>query len=276
MLNLLLQELRVRRGAFAGWAVALTFFSNVYILMYPSLPVEVREIDVRALALLESLGIKTLATFEGWIAGTEFNILPMVAGLFGVFMGIGTLIGEEEEGTLELLATLPLSRLQLLLAKAGALFVAALALFALDGLVVMAVFRALAIDTPVTALDLYRVIVCHWLMAFVFMAASLFLGAYLPTRSTALAAAMMYLLISFFGNNLAGLAPVLDPYQPFFPFWYFERVTAMLTGDVAWGDIGGLLGMGTGFLLLAALAFQRRNLTVGAWPWVRARIKPDV
>jgi ABC-2 type transport system permease protein len=275
MLNLLLQELRVRRGALFGWTLALMFFSNVYILMYPSLPVEVREIDVRALVLLESLGIKTLATFEGWIAGTEFNILPMVTGLFGVFVGIGTLIGEEEEGTLELLAALPLSRLQLLAAKIGALLAAALGMFALDGLVVMAVFRALQIDTPVTALDLFRVVLSHWLMAFVFMAASLFLGAYLPTRSAALATAMMYLLISFFGNNLAGLAPVLDPYQPLFPFWYFERIAGMLTGAVPWRDIASMLLIGGGLLLLAALAFQRRNLTVGAWPWVRARLKAE-
>ena len=46
----------------------------------------------------------------------------------------------------------------------------------------------------------------------------------------------------------------------------------MLTGDVAWREIGILLAIGLGFVLLAVLSFRRRNLTVGAWPWQRPRM----
>jgi hypothetical protein len=135
----------------------------------------------------------------------------------------------------------------------------------------MGVFTMLQIDTPVTSPALFRVILSTWLIAFVFLALSMFLGAYLPNRGAALAGAMGVLLVSFFGENLAGMAPVLDPYRPFFPFSYFKRIVGMLTGDVAWKDILILLSMGIGFLVLAVLIFQRRNLTVRAWPWQRPR-----
>jgi hypothetical protein len=39
------------------------------------------------------------------------------------------------------------------------------------------------------------------------------------------------------------------------------------------GDILLLLGVTVVFFALALVGFQRRNVTVGAWPWQRARIK---
>jgi ABC-2 type transport system permease protein len=271
MISLLWHELRLRRRSIPGWTLALSFFSVIYMIIYTALPSEVREFNPQTLALLKSLGVQTLATFEGFIHGTEFNVLPLIAGLFGVSLGIGALVGEEDDGTLELLAALPISRAQLILAKTAALAIAAFIALIAAGLAAMGVFTMLKIDTSATALSLFRVILSTWLIAFVFLALSLFLGAYLPNRGAALAGAMGVLLVSFFGENLAGMAPVLDPYRPFFPFSYFKRIVEMLTGGIAWKDIWILLSMGIGFLVLAVFSFQRRNLTVGAWPWQRPK-----
>ena len=273
MINLLRHELRMRRGSILGWTIGLSFFSVIYMIVYTALPAEVREINPQAVSILRSFGMKSMASFEGFIVGTEFNVLPLIAGIFGVFMGIGTLVGEEDDGTLELLVALPISRVQLILAKVVALLIAAFIALVMAGLVAMGVFTALQIDTPVTAPDLFWVILSHWLMAFVFLTVSLFLGAYLPNRGTAMSVAAAALLVSFFGERLAGMVPaVLGPYQPYFPFSYFKHIVGMLTGDIAWGDMLTLFLMGLGFLALAVLGFQRRNLTVGAWPWQRPKL----
>lgn len=272
MIDLLRHELRVRRGAFIGWALGLGLFCTVYTILYPNLPAEVRQIDPRALALLESIGIQTFATFEGFILGTLFNFLPLLVGLFGVVVGAGALGGEEDDGTLELLAALPVSRVQLVLVKALALCIGAALLMIFDGLVVAGVFSLLELDTPVTALDMFLTVQSMWVMAFVFLAIGLFLGAYLPNHGMALGVALAALFTSFFGENLAGMAPVLEPLQPFLPHYHYESVIHMLTGDVAWREIGVLLAIGAGFVALAVLSFRRRNLTVGAWPWQRPRM----
>ncbi len=274
MIDLLRHELRVRRADFIGWALGLAFFCILYTIIYPNLPPEVREIDARALALLDSIGIQTFATYEGFILGTMFNFLPLLVGLFGAMVGIGALVGEEDNGTLELLAALPVSRGQLLLVKALALCIGAALVLVFDGLVAAGVFSLLKLDTPVTALDMFLTVQSLWLMAFVFLTLSLFLGAYLPSRGVALGAALAVLFVSFFGDNLAGMAPILEPLQPFLPHFYFEKVIQMLVGDVAWREMAILLAIGVGFLLLAVLSFRRRNLTVGAWPWQRPRLSP--
>ncbi len=155
MIKLLWYELRIRRTSILGWTIGLSFFSVIYMIIYPALPAEVREINPQAIALLKSLGVQSLATFEGFILGTEFNVLPLIVGLFGVSMGISTLTGEEDDGTLELLAALPISRMQIILAKAVALFIAAFIALSVAGLVAMGVFTMLRIDTPVAAPDLF-------------------------------------------------------------------------------------------------------------------------
>ena len=272
MIDLLRHELRVRRGSFIGWALGLAFFCSIYTLIYPNLPAEVREIDPRALALLESIGIQTFATFEGFILGTLFNFLPLLVGLFGVVVGAGALGGEEDDGTLELLAALPVSRVQLVLVKTLALAIGAALVILFDGLVAAGVFSLLGLDTPVTTLDMFLTVQSMGVIAFVFLAIGLFLGAYLPNHGVALGVALAALFTSFFGDNLAGMAPVLEPLQPFLPHYHYESVIHMLTGDVAWREIGILVAIGVGFVLLAVLSFQRRNLTVGAWPWQRPRM----
>lgn len=273
MLKLFWIELKLRKGALIGWTIALCFFGSVYMILYPALPAEMREINPQALALLDSLGMQTFATLEGWLLATMFNVLPLIAGLCGTFIGISSLAAEEDQGTLELLASMPISRLMLILSKAAALSAAILIAVVGVGLFGMLVFTNLKIETTISAVDLLPVYLSHGLIAFVFMSLSLCLGAYLPTKNAATSAALGYLLVSFFGENLAGMAPVLDPYRPFFAFAYFKRVVEMLIGDVAWGDIGVLFGGGVVLLALAAASFQHRNLMVKAWPWERPKIR---
>jgi ABC-2 type transport system permease protein len=273
MLKLFWFELRQCRNALISWTITLCFFSTIYIILYPNLPAEMREIDPQALALLQSIGMQTFGTFEGWILATEFNVLPLIVSLCGLFLGIGVLAADEDQGTLELLASLPISRLTLILIKTCAMAIAILTVVTIAGTIASLVFIGLQIDTTVTGFDLFWVILSHWILGFVFLSLSLFLGAYLPTRNAALGGSMAYLLVSFFGENLAGMAPVLDAYRPFFAFSYYKHVVEMLTGDVAWVDIAILMGAGILFLILALLSFHRRNLTVQAWPWQRSKIK---
>lgn len=272
MRDLVLHELRRRLGTIAGWAIGLGTFCSAYVLLYTALPGEVRELDVRATALLESLGMETLSTFDGFVLSTAFNFLPLLVGALGVVLGIGALAAEESDGTLELLAVLPISRTRLLLGKAIAASLMLLVILVLAGAIVAGVFTALVIDTAVTPLDLFAVVVSHWLIGFVFLTLSLFLGAYLPNREAATSAAAIALLVSFFGDNLAGLAPTLEPLQPFLPHYHFEKIAQMLTGPTAWREIALLAALGLLALTLALLAFSRRNLTVGAWPWRRSRV----
>lgn len=273
MIGLMLHEVRVRRRTMVGWALGLGFFTIMYMSFYPSLPDELLNLDMGSIEIYQSLGVDSMATFQGYMQSTVLNFVPLLVGAFGIVLGVGALAGEEDSGTLELLAALPISRLQLYFAKAAAIvFAAFLALLAVAS-ATAAVFLAMEsqIATPVTALDLFRVLTGHWLVAFIFLALGLFLGSLLPTRGSALAAGSALLVVSFFANNLAGMVTELETVQPLFPFSYFGRFADALTGDVPWDDVLILMAMGAVFLALGAASFRARDLTVAAWPWQRAQ-----
>jgi ABC-2 type transport system permease protein len=275
VISLLRHEVRVRRRTILGWSIGLAFFGVMYMSFYPALPDEMRSLDLESIDIYRSMGVQSMATFDGYMQSTVFNFLPLLVGAFGVVLGAGAIAGEEGAGTLELLAALPISRLQLYVAKAAALIIAAFLVLLAVALILTGVFLAIQseIDTSVAALDVFSVMLSHWLIAFVFLSLSLFLSAYLPSRGSALAASVAVLVVTFFGNNLAGMVTELERIQPLFPFSYFVRVAGMFTGDVPWRDVLILLSMGVVFIVLGMLSFQRRDLTVGAWPWQRPR--PD-
>jgi ABC-2 type transport system permease protein len=266
VLELLKHELRMRRAAVLGWTIGLGFFASMYMGIYTVLPSEVRNLDVMALSLLQSLGMRSFASFEGFYLATALNFLPLLAGLYGVFAGIGALAAEEDEGILELLVTLPVSRTRLIIAKSLAIGAAGLAVMAGAAAIASAAFAALRIETAVTVWGVFRAVLSQWLMAFVFMTLGLWLGTVFPNRSVSLSTGLTLLFASFFGDNLAGLAPALKPVQPFLPHSYFERVVTVLNGKPAWGDMLALFGMGAFFLILAVFQFQRRDIGVAAWP----------
>ena len=79
------------------------------------------------------------------------------------------------------------------------------------------------------------------------------------------------LVVGYFGSNLAASTAALEPFEPLFLFTYLDSTgTAVRNGQNA-GDVLVLFGIGLVSFLLALLFFQRRDLTVGIWPWQRAR-----
>ena len=59
--------------------------------------------------------------------------------------------------------------------------------------------------------------------------------------------------------------------KPLFLFHYFDTTVAVFSDGVQFSDVLVLLAVAVVFFALALVSFQRRNVTVGAWPWQRAR-----
>ncbi len=125
------------------------------------------------------------------------------------------------------------------------------------------------IETNITAIDLLPPVLGAWPITILFMMISFFLGAYLPRRRTATAVATLVLVASFFANNLAPMVEALEPLQKWSPFHYYNSTSAVFTEGINMEHVLILLGASLFFWLLTMLAFHRRNITVGAWPWQR-------
>lgn len=277
MLRLLLQELRFRRNAMIGWGLGLCFFPVTYIGLYPSMADQMASFqEILDLDIYRAMGFFSMASFEGYMAATVTNLVPVILCIYAIINGTGTLAGEEDEGRLELIVALPIPRWQIVTVKAIALGVALFVILAIVsvGAALTLVAIESQIETAVTPMDMFFSLLAAWPLAMAFGMISLFLGTFSPSRRIAAMLATVGVLVSYLGSNIAGMISSLESVQKIFLFTYFDATAEAYENGQQAGDLLVLLAAGLIAFGLAVLFFQRRSITVGAWPWQRGKIPP--
>lgn len=279
MLKLFLHELRIRRMAIIGLGIGLAIFAGYIIVLYPQFAEPMEQFNLEEITLYQVLGdFGDMASFKGFVTAEVFTFLPLLLAIYAMVNATGTLAGEEDEGTLEPLLALPLHRWQVVLAKALALAFALILVLLIVVLAMVLAMNTLGEDVNtggINSADLTLAAFGVWPLLLFFAMLSLFLGAFMPSRRHALITATIILVVSYFGNNLAGLVSWLEDIQFLFAFKYYDP-QFILTDGLAVKNTLILFGISLGFLLLALISFQRRNVTVGAWPWQRGRLPGKV
>lgn len=271
MFRLIWQELKFRRNAIIGWGLGLCFFPIVYIGIYPSVADQMA--GFADLEIYKAMGM-SLGTFADWVASILVALLPVVASVYAIINGTGTLAAEEEDGRLEMIVTLPLPRWQVVTAKAIALTISSIVIYLIVSIVSLFVFQGIEgqIETELVGMDMFTAVLSGWPVVFAVGMIGMFLAAFCASRRAASMIAAVILVVSYFGNTLANSTPALEPFEPFFLFTYLNASgKAVLEGQQA-SDVFVLIAIGLVSFALALFFFQRRNLTVGAWPWQRAQV----
>lgn len=275
MLRYLLTELRLKFGGYFGWSVGLFLAALSFAAMYDQIAgdeairAQFESIDLEAIAIYQAFGVDNqfIASLKNFLATYIDSMFIPLLGAFAIIAGSGTLVGEEDAGTLEMTMTLPLPRWQIVLAKAIVLGLSVFFVCLAVGLGFAVGAQLIGAEEPFE--DLLMAGINLWPISMVFASIAFFLGAYFPNRRPVWILTTILLVASLLIANLAGFVPSLEPIAPFSPFYYFrnglteqilarENLTLLITIDV--------------LILLAILAFQRRNITVGAWPWQRNRL----
>lgn len=277
MFNLLLRELRFRRNAIIGWGIGLCFLPIVYIGIYPEFADQMTGFeDLMDLAIYQAMGI-SMGGFEDFVASTITNLVPVIIAIYAVINGTGTLAGEEDNGRLELIVALPIPRWQIVTVKAIALGIALFLILAIVAAGAALTMASIAdqVETTVTAGDLFMRMLAAWPLVLAFGMISLFLGAFSSSRRAAATIATAVVLISYVGSNLTGMITSLESIQGLFPFYYYDATAKGLIEGQDPINMAILLVISLIAFLLAIFFFQRRNLTVGVWPWQRGKIPAE-
>ncbi|MFZ0546073.1 MAG: ABC transporter permease subunit [Candidatus Promineifilaceae bacterium] len=272
MARLIWQELKFRRNGIIGWSIGLCWFPLIYIGIYPSIAEQMA--GLADLEIYKALGMN-LGTFEDWIASILFLFVPLLLSVYALINATGTLAGEEEDGRLEMMVTLPLERKQIVIAKAIALNIATIIVLLVVSIVSAIVFLSIQsqVETEIKALDLTLTMLTTWPIVFAMSMLSMFLATVCPRRRIAAIIAAAIIIIGYFGTNLASQVNSLKALKPLFIFSYLDSTSnAVLKGQPA-GDVAILLAVGVVCFVLAVYFFMQRDLTVGVWPWQRARAK---
>jgi ABC-2 type transport system permease protein len=275
MFNLFLHELRSRRSAILGWGIGIALFGILIIMIFPDFEGQLEGFNIEEIELYQVMGnFGEFATFKGFVSAEMFTFMPILLGIYAIINGTGTLAGEEDSGTLEPLMSLPLHRWQLVATKALALGIALFLILAIVSIGEVIAFNALPSGTDVSgveAVDLVVATLAIWPLIMVFATASMFLGAFMPSRRLAATVATILLIATYLANNLTEMVSWLETLKPLFPFNYYNG-REILESGLNTGDLLTLLVASLLLFGLTLLSFQRRNVTVGAWPWQRAQI----
>jgi ABC-2 type transport system permease protein len=274
MLRLLQQELRFRRNAIVGWAIGLAFLPAMYISFYPQIASELDNMQaIMDLEIYKAMGM-SFGTFEDWLASTVINIVPILLAIYAVIDGTGTLAGEEDHGRLELIVALPIPRWQIVTVKAIAHAIALFIVLLVVGITTSIVFLSIKsqVETTVAAMDVIWSLLYAWPLVMAFGMISLFLGTFCPRRRTGALIATVIVVVSYFGSNLAEQVAALRSLQPFLLYHYLDATAGLFEAGPQASDVLTLLGVATAAFLLAVFFFQRRDITVGVWPWGRGRL----
>jgi ABC-2 type transport system permease protein len=271
MVNLFLFELRSRWKAMLGWSIGLIAFGSLYVGIFPEMADEMASLN--NLSVYRLMGID-MGTFDAYIGSVVLLFLPILLGVYGIITSTKALAGEEDAGTLELIMAKPISRWQIVIAKALAIGIALLAILIVSGLGDAVVLLAIntVYDTSLAPVQLFSAVLNGWPIVMGFAMISLFLGAFFPNRRIASMTATVLLIASYFGENIGSMVDSMEWMRPISLFTYYDTSAAIFTHAPESSDLTVLFGTIIVFLALALISFQRRNVTVGAWPWVRNRV----
>lgn len=277
MIRLLLQELRFRRNAIIGWAIGLSFVPALYVSLYPSFEGQLAGMqDILDLPIYQAMGMN-FGNFEDWVASTVLTIIPIILAIYAVIDGTGTLAGEEDSGKLELVVTLPIPRWQIVTVKALAHGITLFLILFVVSLVSSGIFLAIKdqisqASLSIEAIDVLWGLLSAWPVVFAIGMLSLFLGTFCSTRRIAAILGTIIVLVSYFASNLAQQIESVENLKYLSLFTYYDSTATAFSDGQQFGDVAVLLIIALIAFALAVFFFQRRNITVGAWPWQRAKI----
>jgi ABC-2 type transport system permease protein len=260
--EVLVEVLRERRRSLLWWVLGLAALIALNVAFYPSVRDDEALSDY-AKDLPESVralfagGELDLTSPAGYLNSQVFALMaPLILLIFAIGAGAGAVAGEEERGTLDLLLAHPVRRRDYVVQRflALAALVAALATV----LLVTVAAGSSLVDLEIGFGRLLAASVSVGLLALLFGAIALAVGAVRPGRARAIAVAAGLAIAAWIFDGLAQAVDALEPWRPLSPY-YHALGQNPLRGGASWVGWAVLAAASAVFVIFAALGLERRD-----------------
>ena len=260
--GLISHTLREHRGMTAGMGLAIFAIAVLIVALYPSLKEQYGELDLPA-AYEGFLGEASMATPEGFLAAEYFSWVPLLLITMAVIAGTGIVAGAEGAGTLEVYLAQPLRRRDYLLRRlAGqALALGICSVLGYVGLLLGWLF----IDLDITPWRLAQASFAVGMVGLLFLAASAWASAALPTRGSAAGVVTAMVVALYFIQLVASPIDAIGWMTNLTPFDWAGAPRILLHGADPL-RMASLVAFTALFVVLAIRAFDRRDISAVARP----------
>lgn len=207
------------------------------------------------------LGISGDAGVAGLMLSMMFNFLgPFVVAGIAISMGAAAIAGEERDGTMNVLATVPRSRTRLLASKSAAILTIALAvnLLAWAGYALSAV----AFGESIASIDLGAATLHVTVVSLLYGAVALAIGCATGQQQLASGVATASLVVSFLASGLLPMIEGWEDWAKAFPWYYINGSQPMVDG-VDWPQMLVLVAITAALVGVGFVTLRRRDLRSG-------------
>lgn len=279
MMPIFLRTLRRNLWTMIGWGVGLGLLSAYTILLFDAIV----EQQAQLMQLMASYPSELLSIFgdmskiytpEGYLTYAYFSYMPLILGFAALLGAAGLIAADEENGTLDLLLSYPVSRSGFFWGRV----LGFLAVYAVILMIIWAGFAAFINQTQMdlSAGELFLPFISLFAVLVFFMGVSLLLSVLVPSRAAAGTICSLLLVESFLIEALARMDKRVGNLVHFSPLHYFQAGEAVNGLDFKW--LGILLGFGLALILCAWGFFVRKDIRTGgegSWSMaLRRKAKP--
>jgi beta-exotoxin I transport system permease protein len=253
-------DFSLRRRSLAGYCLGMAVYALAVVAMYPAFRTSTSldkliHADSTAAALFGVTG--QISSSGGWLNGNIYaNFFPLIMLLLTVGYGAASLAGQDEDGTLALVAVLPVRRAVIVMQKAAAMAAQA-AVLAVTVAVLVLIGRSFQLDVAVgTVVSVSAAVL---LMGLDFGLVTMTAGALAGRKGAALGAGAALAGASYLVSSLAPVVSWIGPAR-YASLFYWSVGNDQITRGVSAGDYAVLILVGLAALAAAVLAFQRLDL----------------
>lgn len=247
--------------AWAAWAVGLIALMLLYLPLYRDISGgQFQELpDKLPAELVNTLGYDQIGTGAGYTQATLFSLTGyLLMSIAAISWGSAAIAGAEESGRLELELSHAVGRVSYVLES----FAATLARLLGLGLVIAITLTLLngpaGLEISVEGIAAGCLAIVS--LCLVSASAALAVGALTGRRSLATVAGALVAVYGFVLNTLANQSADLEWLRDWSPFAWAYRAAPLDAGFV-WGDVAQLWAASAVFVVVAALALRRRDIT---------------
>jgi ABC-2 type transport system permease protein len=262
--SVLAKSLRDLRRGFAWWVVGLVGYVALIASVYPSIR-DNPELDKLVESYPEALrafiafgGQLDFTSPAGYLGSELFSfMIPALFLVAAVGNGAGSIAGEEDRGTLDLLLSSPLSRTRIALEKLAALCLELLALGIVLWLALWVGARLFSMD--ISAGNLGGATAVLVVLAAAYGAIAFMLGGATGRKGLAVGVTVALAVAAYLVNSLAALVGALEPVQKLSPFYHYAAGDPLHEGLDPWHTLF-LLAVGAAAATVGVVLFGRRDV----------------
>ncbi len=265
MIALIRWGLWQKRWSTLWWAIGISAYMILVIAVYPSFSSQtstlnnsLNQLPATVKSLISDSG--NYMSPVGYMSSKAYYImLPIVFSVLSIGLGNSLLARDEQDHTLELVLSRPVSRLKVILGRAISGILIMLAVMLTTALTT--IFIAWLVGLHIGLINLFLATAMSARLALIFGALAFMLSAFGKTaRKASVGIATLLLIAGYLFTSLSGTVRWLQWPAKLLPYNYYHP-SEILNGNANWNNAFGMILVVIILGVIAYLGFRKRDIS---------------